>query len=404
LHKHNNIALPLSITLLIAACFALTLFGIVGVGRGGGHFSADMRYLYVAGELWHEQKTPYNADVFKILMRSRADIISGAFAYPPNSAPFALLLASTPIPTANIMMATMNVAALGCIVFYSLHAQKLIPQHTDCDAAYYIPLALVSAAIIVGNPFSSHVVWLGQTTLLAVAFTLLSWLLAHSKHNVMAGIFLAFGAFKPQLVFLFSLWFFFERRWSTLLAAACTTAILSAWPIMTTGIDGSWIAWLSALKAYQGDAYNVLNFKHVFGIRSLLHSVEINAPPLILIAGLAATMLYLTRDRYEYLNLPGPLFAISALLIYAHDYDLAAVTIMALPLLLAVRKKTFPQLLLLTSAFILFFPQRILQYAGIGAVVRSREIALVCILLTFAIISTSTQARSFAVRPRASNK
>ena len=71
------------VLLLGLALLALTFFGFMGIGRGGGNFAFDMRYLYVAGEMWEGFSSPYDVGAFKQSMKSIANIDSVSYAYPP---------------------------------------------------------------------------------------------------------------------------------------------------------------------------------------------------------------------------------------------------------------------------------------------------------------------------------
>jgi hypothetical protein len=378
--------------ILLSSICGLVLFGILGVGRGEGVFANDMQHLFIAGELWERNLSPYNSAVFTELMGSKVNVV---YPYPPNSSPLALALSFGSLAYAKVLIAALNLVALGCIVYFIIKAgvestrNEGIRLNADARVAY----AFIAIAILIGSPFTSHVIWMGQTTLLAAAPILLCWLIAERRRDLLAGFFLGLGALKPQLTSLCGLWFFLDRRWLMLSAAAVTVAAMSVWPIVSTGFGSTWPGWISAVGEYQRVAFNLVEFRHVFGIRSLLVAVGLQVPSLSLLALLAVVVLYVYRAHYEVIWLPGVIFSISALLLYSHDYDLASVSVMGLPLLLASRGNWPVRVAILLLLAVLFFPQRVWESAGIGMVSRSRELALVGILAIYMVLCSRTQQR-----------
>lgn len=396
--RARGFALPavfLSLSLL-----ALALFGYMGVGRGGTLFAFDMRYLYIAGDMWRQFASPYDVDSFKDAMKTMLDIDSGNFAYPPNSFPVALILSPGSVGLAQILIGGLNLAAIGVLVaFIHLGAAKTAPEGGSQTTA----IALIAAAIVIGNPFTSHVVWMGQMTLISAACVYGCWLMADRRMDVVAGILLGLSAFKPQLAFLVGLWFVLDRRWLLVAVSAATTVAVSAWPIITNGLSGSWLAWARTLGEYQDTIYNVVTFRHVFGIRSLLAGVGVDVPSLIL-PGIAALIgLYLIRRQYQTIWLINAILLISFLFLFAHDYDLAPVAVIACPLLLAARRRPGLLLLICFLAFVIFFPQRIWEKLDLGLMARTREVAVLGILAMYLVVCRKAQHEvqpSLAAAPR----
>lgn len=363
--------LPLALLFLTAALVALVLFGMLGVGRGGSVFAHDMRYLYGAGAVWLEGASPYELDTFKAAMLALLGVASDSFAYPPNAFPLAAILGSGSPARADLLIGLLNLLALAGL---ALFVRAALP------AAASRLLVLVTIALLVGNPFTAHVFWMGQTTLIAAALVYGAWLCAHRRMDVLAGVLLGLSAFKPQIAFLVGLWFLLDRRWLLLAAAAGATLAASAWPIATGGLQGSWLAWAATLHEYQSTGFNTVTFRHVFGLRSLLAGLGLPAPSL-LPAGIAALIgLYLMRRRYDEIWLVNAILIISFLLLFAHDYDLAPVAIIAAPLLMAARGRPGLLVLLCLLAAVIFFPQRVWQALELGPVARSRELALLALL------------------------
>lgn len=379
--------------IILMAILALVLFGILGVGRGG-IFAVDMRYLYVAGEMWERMLSPYDAAGFKVAMKTIADIDSISYAYPPISAPLARLLSSGSLAFADILITALNIVSLGALSYYVLRAPPEAPTRasTASAQAQHLLRPAIALALLVGNPFTAHVFWMGQTTLIAAALVVAAWLLAHRNHDLVAGILLGLSAFKPQLALLFGIWFLLDRRWLLLIAAAVSALLASVPAMLATGAVQSWTSWLSALSDYQGAGYNVAGFKHVFGLQSLAADLGWRLPSLLPLAVVAIAMLYFQRARYAIIWLAGPIFAIGALFIYAHDYDLLTIFLMALPLVNAARGRIGVYLVLAAFAAFLLFPQRLWEHLDLSTLSRLREASVLGLLAMHLVLCRSKPA------------
>lgn len=375
-------AIPLAMLLL--GIVALLLFGYVGLARGTSSFSFDALYFYVSGEMWETGATPYDPVAFKGQMDSMVSIQSVSYAYPPNSAPFSLSLSVGSIRLAQIIIGSINLASILGILAFVHHAIRLDPPgvpEQEIRAA-----EIVTWAVIIGNPFTAHVVWMGQTTLFSAAFLLGSWLLASRRLDLLAGILLGISAIKPQLVFLVGFWFLLDRRWQLVAASALTVVAMSGWPLWVNGLDGSWLAWVRSLMDYKDGVYNALAFKHVFGLRSLLATQDVLIPSTLPVALVGTVLLYVFRRHYQGVWLIGPLLALSVLFVYAHDYDLAPLAVMAFPLLIAARGKPQVMAAIILTVFVIYFPQRIWESLDLAQFARSREVALGALLTLYLVV------------------
>lgn len=366
-------------TFSIFSMIFLIMFGYYGVGRSG-EFAFDMPYLQVAGEMWRNFANPYDVESFKENMKHIAGLDSGNYAYPPNSFPIALALSFGSSDMARWISGMMNLAAIGFLVLF-IHVGAAAGEFTRTSSAR--ATAVIASAVVIGNPLTAHVVWMGQTTIISAAFIYGCWLLANRRLDLLAGILLGVSAFKPQLAILVGFWFLLDRRWVLVAAAALTTIAVSAWPLATHGLGGSWLAWIRTLSEYQNTIHNVPSFKHVFGLRSVLATFGIAAPSLMLLGIAAVVILYRFRRQYEEIWIINAIMIISFLLVYAHDYDLAPVAVIAFPLLMAARGR--PRILMLVCflAFVIFFPQRIWEKLDLDMMARTREIAVMGILATY---------------------
>lgn len=383
-----------SLAVLAAAVLALAAFGVLGVGRAGGLSASnfDMRYLHLAGQMWSAGQSPYDGAAFTRLAVERFGLEAGAFAYPPQSAPLALALGALDFRAAQWLMTVLNLAALAALTHLALKlAPALAPPSRAQSAARAVALA-----ILIGNPFASHVVWMGQTSLLAAAAALGAWRCLRTGREAWAGVLLGLATIKPQLASLVVLWFLLERRWLALALGAATAASCALWPMLSTGFEATWLGWREALERYQRDSVAATGFRHVFGLRSTLHGLGLDTSLFAWFAPLAVIALHRLRARLAPDD-PAPLlFAIGALALYAHDYDLAASVALCAPLSERALGRVPLQLVLLGLAAVLFFPQRIWQRFELGELARTREVALLA--LAGLHLALAARARAGATR------
>lgn len=379
MNARNHVHSAIPAIFFALGLIALALFGYYGMGRDG-EFAFDMPYLQVAGEMWQQYSNPYDVETFKDNMKRIGHIDAGNYAYPPNSFPLALALSPGPGDMAKWISGTLNLAAIGFLVLF-VHLGAAAGESARTQSAR--AMATIASAVVIGNPLTAHVVWMGQTTLISAAFIYGCWLLANRRMDFLAGILLGVSAFKPQLAVLVGFWFLLDRRWVLVAAAALATVAVSAWPLATQGLDGSWLAWMRTLSEYRNTIHNVPAFKHVFGLRSLLATLGITVPSLMLLGIVAVIALHRVRRQYEEIWLINAILIISFLFLYAHDYDLAPVAVIAFPLLMAARGRPRVLTLVCLLAFLIFFPQRIWEKLDLEMMARTREIALMGILAAY---------------------
>ncbi len=392
------------VTVPVFSLIMLFLTGVIGVGRGedsrwvtiaGG---VDLQYLYAAGESWLNLESPYNPKAYQKYISEYFDkSIPGVFAYPPQIFPVCLILAIGTIQTAKILMLLFNLASLIVLTFLTFlifdHVRR--PSEHKKSLCFCLSTALAFACIV-GNPFASHVVWMGQTTLLTAVFSVGAWYAMLKNKEITAGILFGLCTIKPQVALFFLLWLVLDRKWRVIAIAGITVVCCSAWPMYTSGIIDTWTAWAGSIFAYQNDWQTDLTFKHVFGVRSLLLQFGGSCPSLVPVALIILLILFRYRNRFYQDILPGVFFSISLSFVYAHDYDLAACAIIATPLIFQIQSRPVFQIVAVVSSLFLFFPQRIWIYLGFDWAARSREVALIVLtsLLFFSMSKHSSNSSS----------
>jgi hypothetical protein len=371
--------------LLLCACAAMLAFGVVGIGRGGGfsQSNGDMQFLYVAGTCWLRGVSPYSLglmDVARTIPGIELERLQVGFAYPPLVAPLSMLLAAMPLAAARVAMTLLNlgcVAALSwlCVTLSSQTYQTRPGQEPDPSLRWFVPV------VVAGSPFTQHVLYMGQTSLLAITALLAGfWAVTQARREVLGGVLLAFSAIKPQVVVLPLLWLAFEKRWRVWGVIAVVTVFLCAYPISLSGPIGLAREWLTAINRYEHGPVQVAGFQHVFSLQSLLASSGLPAPSLVPLALAGFYILWWRRATVPEGDVPGLLTAVSFLFVYAHDYDLAALAPFLTMLWTRIRQRTGASVAYSAMVALLFVPQRALRGASTGVLLHWREIIVLAML------------------------
>ena len=156
--------------LVALSTLSLILFGIIGIGRGDSKLNLDGAVLYAAGRAWLRGLSPYNHD---FLAQSVAGIKeigtleSAAFFYPPQSAALFMFAGLFDYSVAKFIWLGLNLLSIAAIIFMTVRTLNQHQNNSENQLGGWIV-----AAMIIGNPFTAHVVWMGQTSLMAFAATM----------------------------------------------------------------------------------------------------------------------------------------------------------------------------------------------------------------------------------------
>jgi hypothetical protein len=162
----------------LASLVSMVAFGIVGVGRVGVS-NGDGAVLFAAGRAWLAGLNPY---VHENLVRSVAGLNISLqdvfFFYPPQAAALCLPLAIFDYPAAKLIWLLINLVSIALISFMliQINSRHAFGGRNKLDG-------WVISAITMGNPFTAHVLWLGQTSLFAFAATLGAWFYSREKNG-----------------------------------------------------------------------------------------------------------------------------------------------------------------------------------------------------------------------------
>ncbi|WP_448562590.1 glycosyltransferase family 87 protein [Trichothermofontia sp.] len=361
-------------------------FGIIGIGRDidFGH-GADISILYTAGLTWLQGLNAYDPQIASQVGGGLVNAERYDFAYPPQIAPLILLLAMFPFAKVCTVMILLNLFSVITLAFFCVRLVQrgTVKELNDTSSApkWFIP------AIIIGNPFTTHILWMGQTTLIGTAAWVGSWYFSERQRWLLSGILLGFATFKPQISLLIIIWFLLERRFKVLSVAATSILFFSLYPMIVSGPVQVFLYWLDAVKGYKSQVYNTLGFSHLFGLQSVLYSVGIMLPTLFPLGTLLVLLLWRNRFRLLEDDFIGLLPAISLLMGFSHDYDLIALAPFVAVFWRHLHLDRVRSLISLLLLAFMFFPQRFLTSLNIDLLTHERELVLAGALIWLVTLS-----------------
>jgi hypothetical protein len=349
----NKLFYLFTIIALIVSLIFIISFGFIGIGRADV-FSKDFAYLYAAGQVWLAGGSPYIFELFHETANKTAALNPATnFAYVPTIALPSLLLSLLPLATAKIIMGIINIAALISLCWVSLNA-----AFRDQDISWLSPQTFLLSAIIIGNPLTSHVIWMGQTTLIVTAAICLAFIWSGQGKTILAGIMLSIASIKPQLSLLFFLWILFEQQYKVIGVGIIASVIVSIPAILSSGLSLP-LEWLNALEGYKDSAHSIMTFRHVFGLRSLLSDFGIILPSLLPVALICVGLIFWKRSLFYRIDVLPLLLITTLALIYAHDYDVAAFFVISGSLWWFLSNKPIQGVIALAMLAYLCIPQRL---------------------------------------------
>ena len=343
------------------AIFALAIvfliaFGFAGFGRGDV-YAKDFAYFYSAGQVWLNGQIPYIYDTFRdTALRSTGLDPATNFAYLPTISLFASSVSLLTLGLSKLVMGLINIFAIISLCWVSI---TIAFRHNSVQ--WNSVQVLLLCALIIGNPFTAHVAWMGQTSLIVTAAICLAFIWSGQGRYILAGIMLSIASIKPQLTLLIGLWLLFEKQYKVIGVAIIVSIVFSLPALVTSGIALP-LDWLAALKGYQGGVHDVVTFRHVFGLRSFLSNFGIVTPTLLPIALACFGILFWKRKAFHRLDILPLLIMTSLIFIYAHDYDVAAFFITCGSLWWYLKDKMWEGILALTMLAYICIPQRLVLH------------------------------------------
>jgi hypothetical protein len=379
--------------LLVAGILPLVAFGLLGIGRPNGPINVDGTTFFAAGRAWLSGLNPYS---HQDLIRSvsdvtEIDVTSVPFFYPPQTSIFCVVLGLMSYPVARDVWIGTNLLAIAAIAAMAVATLRKSPG----PAPYGLGPWIV-AAVIFGNPFTSHVVWMGQSSLVATAGILGAWFFSQRHKPVIAGVLLGLATFKPQLCILLFLWFALERNFLVIAVAVATSALMSLYAMIAQGPLGAWLVWREGVKSgYATVVFNSPGFQNKVGLESLFSASGVPVPGMVftLLGAMLTLGLWMARDRVREGDVLALLVAITFVFVgYSHDYDYVGLA----PLWIvawqqgALRPRAAALLLVLNV--LMFLPQRFVRPFHIAALTHWRTPLLLVLGITLLAVSRMLQA------------
>lgn len=379
------------IIILGMAVASMLAFGVFGIGRDGGFgqgpydMGFDMKILYIGGLTWLQGLNAYDPQIASQVSGGLVSAQRYDFAYPPQIAPFVLLLGLFPFAKARALMILLNLFSILAVAFFCVRfvQRGSIKELDDTSSApkWFIP------AIIIGNPFTAHILWMGQTSMIATAAWVGGWYFAERKRWLLSGILIGFSTFKPQVTLLILIWLLLERRLRLLGVAALSILIFSLYPMLITGPIAVFKYWLGSLKIYTSLVHNSLGFQNIFGLQNALHSLGINLPNLLPVGVILVGILWWQRRQFLHDDIIGILPAIALLMGFSHDYDLVVLAPLVAVFWRHLHHNEEQSLVGIIVMASMFFPQRFLRPLKIDFLLHYRVFILVGALIWLLVLS-----------------
>ncbi len=379
--------------LVALSTLSLILFGILGIGRGERELNIDGAVLYAAGRAWLRGLNPYNHDFLVQSVAGIKEIDSletAGFFYPPQSAPLCMFVGLFDYSVAKFIWLGLNLLSIAAIIFMTLRTVNQHQNNSENQLGGWIV-----AAMIIGNPFTTRVVWLGQTSLIAFSATMAAWFFSQRQKFVWAGICLGIASFKPQLCLLLGIWFLLERNWKILAVAFATATIMSAYPLV---LYGGPVAMLAAWHQGIQDSYSSLSFnlpgtRDIVGMESLFAYFGLKIPAIKIMAVILSVLLWVFRNRINREDVLAVLMGISfTFLGYNHSYDYVGLFPLLTSLWLYSSNNSNALLSSIALVFLLFFPSRVFVVANLPFLIHGRTI--VVLILLVGVVAFSMKAKS----------
>jgi hypothetical protein len=318
------------------------------------------------------------------------DLSQVRFFYPPQASAFCILLGLFPYTVAREVWLSLNLAAIAAIVaLVCLIVREETPNRWTAGAG-------VLAAVVIGNPFTAHVVWMGQTALVAFAATFAAWRFAGRARWVAAGICLGLASYKPQICMLVVLWLLLERNWRVLLTAGVSATVLALYPILSQGPLGALLAWRAGISTGYGMEFNLPSFSHKVGLESLFYAGGVSVSAGVLLgAGILLTLgLWRIRARLLQNDILALLMAITFTFSgFLHDYDYVALAPMYVALWRLAPASLPATISSLALVALLFVPQRLVHLAAIPVLEQWRTVVIVALASIIMLLGLSRSPR-----------
>lgn len=322
------------------ACVALTLLAVVAASLSAGGFARrlDSRYIFLAGRLWTQGSSPYDASVLHAAWREQMEIPArSVFLYPPTVALIAIPVSFFRWQTARWILDALGAAcAAACLAACAL---LLVDGRRERLDSWRLWAGLWLAALVSATPAA---LFLGQPTPIALLGCLGALLCQRRGRPRAAAAFALLATLKPHVSLFPLLYLLLTGGARPLLAAGAAAALVSVALVAPTAGLGVVDEIAASLAAYGDWGSNAPS--RLVGGYHWLGTFTPGLPAHLLLAFGALLLAALVRwrrpergargepERILWLGAP---FAWPALFAPLHGYDLSVLLlpVAAVPLL-----------------------------------------------------------------------
>jgi hypothetical protein len=371
--KHVPTSLKLVLLTLESVYLILTAFGpsVIYGGKPGNDFAG----FYNSGHLLLNHVNPYLDNtplpVVPVVLRDRIP----PAAYPPHFYSIALGLALMPYNAARSLFDAVNLAAIAILAWGT--TLLLWPGHrlTTAIVAKDAPAPVATpnwrrhwwiiVAILLGQPFTSYTLWLGQTSLCIFALLVWAWWFEMRGDWRRGGVLLGIATCNPPLALLPIVWLLCDRRFKVL-GVGLVTALVMAIPVLyVLGPLNAFRSWYDSLAIYNVYDVNVPGHREVFGIRSVFVAAGFPMIDLTVIGMAFAGVIWFFRSRLTDAEMLALLVIGGLLTLNAHTYTLAGLIITVPVLCRHADQRGWVTPAALVLGALILMPRRV--FRGLGA-------------------------------------
>ncbi|MBX7527675.1 glycosyltransferase family 87 protein [Qipengyuania vesicularis] len=350
-----NATAPVAALVGLAAFSAVVFFGF---GKPPGTWMSDFVWFFAGGECFESGSHMYaQRCVAPIVEATGWGEVSTGLSYPPQFAPFAMIMSAAPLEVGKWIFYLAGILA-ACATLWLVIKTERRTRGSNSDQTlnhYWAVLLVLGASGVLAS------IWIGQLTLLLVPLFWLVFGLVKNERFVLAGLALAVISIKPQVAVLLFFWLLIHGRWKELASASAWALLLSVASFARLGPVESLLAWIESLTSYQNYSMNVLGSGQIMGLPSMLAVGGIEFP-VIAATGLGAVLLIILRLRGN-IDPFGPMALATILslqmLVFSRSYDIALLA-PAVALLWPTNRSSIGQAILFFGVLVLFcMPQKL---------------------------------------------
>ena len=270
-------------------------FGCIGLFRSAPP-AYDLHIFVNAGRVIAAGLDPYVVQLHPTEELGRTLAAACCFANPPNAMLFGRLYAAGDFATLSFVVDVLNLLSMAVIAWMCVAMMRRDDTGADAPSP---PLTIpLMVALVLFNPFATHALYLGQTSLVTAAAVVGTWFLVYEKPRpLLAGALLAVACLKPTLSILLVVWLLLDRQWRTLVACGMMTALFSLYAVIGYPVRELVTGWLATTSYYATLAPNLPGDINRMGLTSLAATLGLDMPSGLILGIPLTVLLWIVRHR-----------------------------------------------------------------------------------------------------------